>query len=130
MNNIFFDGSTQLNSVCVYDESGKRYIMKRIDEVCTNNELEYYALLVAVRYVNRSNYKLVDCMFIGDSELIIKQMKGEYGARRGNMKMLRQKVADEIFRGGYVGLELADFFKWVPRDENMAGKYLDRAMRK
>ena len=122
---IYFDGSTALNSVCFYDKSKDSYEITRLHGKYTNNELEYHALYKAVDYVRHYYPSLDDTCFIGDSEVIIKQMKGQYECKAGNLKPLRVRI---IARAG-PRLNIRNF-KWVPRDQNLAGIILEDELNK
>lgn len=61
----------------------------------TNNVAEYKALITALQEAKRLGARKV--MIRGDSELIIKQMRGEYRVKHPDMKPLYD-VAMELFR--------------------------------
>jgi len=123
MHKIYFDGGTRLNSVCIYDEELKFYDVTKMTEPMTNNQLEYTALYAAILYAY-SKYLLRDCCFIGDSELIIRQMQGEYVITNPILKILNKKVTNYIAKVDEVP-PVVSMFKWVRREENLAGIYLE-----
>lgn len=123
MHRIYFDGGTALSAICYYDETCDKYFVKKIPAPLTNNQLEYAALLEAVNYANGQYGDIHEVVFVGDSELIIKQMKGENQVRKFHLKELFNKVK---FKLKIENIEdFADNFLWVPRDENKAGIYLE-----
>jgi ribonuclease HI len=76
----------------------------------TNNVAEYRALLLGIdraRALGATELELV-----GDSELIVKQVRGEYRVKDASLRKLHSKVK----------AALADFDRWsirnVPREEN------------
>lgn len=76
----------------------------------TNNEAEYCAILFALEQAMRLSPREVH--IFSDSEVIIRQLRGEYGANIAAMQQLRDRV-----------LALAERFPCVtftriPRDEN------------
>ena len=84
----------------------------------TNNVAEYMALIRALECLKERGIK-DKVIIMGDSQLVIKQLKGEYRVRSERMKPLYQK-AKELLKG--VDYEL----KWVPRRLN---EYADRLSR-
>jgi ribonuclease HI len=108
----------------------------------TNNEAEYYALLKALSIIEmknappvvpgqqvappppttktRAKKKGVPIEIFSDSQLIVKQVKGEYQVTDRRLQDLRDKATKIIDRIGPVSL------KWVPREENPAGKWMEK----
>jgi ribonuclease HI len=74
----------------------------------TNNEAEYYALLKALELIVRS-----------DSKLVVNQVNGEWRVEDEKLIDLSEKARDLIKNIGSVRLE------WVPREENLAGLWLE-----
>ncbi len=58
--------------------------------VCTNNEAEYKALLLGLRTAHSSKVKDLTCYL--DSELVVKQLTGEYRVKNSNLKDLYTQV--------------------------------------
>ncbi|MDD3398234.1 MAG: ribonuclease HI family protein [Candidatus Methanomethylophilaceae archaeon] len=56
--------------------------------VATNNEAEYQGLISALG--TAIDYKTDDAEFVMDSELVVKQMKGEYKVKSPHLKKLHQ----------------------------------------
>src|SRR5881398_2365854 len=61
---------------------------------CTNNVAEYRALITAMEEAKRLGAKRI--VIRGDSELIIKQMKGEYRVKHPDMKVLYEEAQNLI----------------------------------
>jgi ribonuclease HI len=61
---------------------------------CTNNVAEYRALITAMEEAKKLGAKKI--LIRGDSELIIKQMKGEYRVKHPDMKVLYEEAQDLI----------------------------------
>lgn len=81
----------------------------------TNNVAEYNGLLIGLAMAAKQGVQeLLICM---DSELIIKQLKGEYRIKDANMVSLASKV--KILLENFSKIEL----KHVPREQN---KFADR----
>ncbi len=83
----------------------------------TNNQAEYLALILGLKEcVNRGVTSLEVC---GDSELVIRQLTGEYQVKHKKLKPLH-KVASELV----AALPSRPRFKWIPREENTAADSL------
>jgi len=61
---------------------------------CTNNIAEYEALMLGLKLLKRVGAKQI--MVRGDSELIIKQIKGEYAAKHPRLRAYRNVVLDAL----------------------------------
>jgi ribonuclease HI len=75
--------------------------------VCTNNEAEYHALISALERASMLGSREVTCHL--DSELVVKQLNGEYRIRKPELKVLWQKVNTLKMRFNKT------VFIWVPR---------------
>ena len=84
----------------------------------TNNLAEYEALLAAARWLVDEGIE-EKTVIKGDSELVIKQMKGEYRISSATSR----KYAPEIKRL-LQGRDVS--FSWVPREENQEADRLSR----
>ena len=96
---------------------------KEIGET-TNNEAEYQALIFAMKHVNRHHPEKI--IFHSDSELMIRQMKGEYKIKEPNI----QKLFLEAWNRKIDFAKPIEFVI-IPREENqeadrMANKALDQ----
>jgi ribonuclease HI len=113
---VEFDGASRGNpgrsavGYVLRDESGT---VKREGEVigeATNNEAEYVALLRGLVEARELGYCVVEA--VGDSELIVKQVRGDWRCKADNLKPLY----DEVVRTaeGFDGFEI----RHVPRGTN------------
>jgi ribonuclease HI len=112
--------------VVIEDHAGRR-----IDEfhqflgTQTNNFAEYSALVAALEYALRNHFRALK--ILSDSELLVKQMKGEYKVRSAPLQDLHAK-AKALIR------ELDAFaIQHIPREENreadhLANVAMDKAM--
>jgi len=76
----------------------------------TNNVAEYQALIAGLEAARRHGAdRLLVCM---DSELVVRQMTGEYRVKHPGLKPLHQKAKDALERLGQVR------FRAVRREEN------------
>lgn len=59
---------------------------------CSNNEAEYEALIAGLKILRKLNAKSIS--IYGDSELVIRQVRGEYQAKHPRMEAYRNAVLD------------------------------------
>lgn len=125
---IYTDGVSRGNpgdagiGIIIKDASGKvideigRYI-----GIATNNIAEYSALIAALKYAVR--HKAGSMKIFSDSELMVKQMNGEYRVKDGNIAILF-KEAQELLK------KIGSFtIRHIPREENReADKLANRAV--
>ena len=94
---IFADGASRGNpgpaaiGVTIKDERGRliTFISQRIGRA-TNNQAEYRAIIAALEEATRLGAKQVDIKM--DSELVVRQINGEYRVKKATLKPLYQKV--------------------------------------
>ncbi len=94
---IFADGASRGNpgpaaiGVTIKDKRGKliTLISQRIGRA-TNNQAEYRAIIAALEESVRLGVKQVDIKM--DSELVVKQISGEYRVKKATLKPLYQQV--------------------------------------
>jgi ribonuclease HI len=60
----------------------------------TNNVAEYRALLLGLERARELGAREVE--LVGDSELVVRQVKGEYKVKHADLKPLRDRVADAL----------------------------------
>ncbi len=94
---VFTDGGARGNpghaaiAYVVQSETGKTLVKDaHYVGVCTNNQAEYKALLAALDNAAAQNADTVICY--SDSELVIKQITGEYRVKNQDLRELWQKV--------------------------------------
>lgn len=120
--NIFTDGASRGNpghsgaGVAIYQDKVlldtiSLYLGKK-----TNNEAEYLALIAALEFVkeHKLNGKI---NIFADSQLLVKQMKGEYKVKAPTIIPLFGRVNGLVF-----GLDIK--YYWIRREENMVADSL------
>lgn len=122
---IYFDGGTALNSICIHDYFGEKTLVEYIDTEKTSNQLEYLALIKAVKYVNSLDDKISRCSFIGDSRLVICQMNKTFKIKNNKLRYLNKEIISLLKTECYDAK-----FKWVPREQNLAGVHLEEILNK
>jgi ribonuclease HI len=78
--------------------------------IATNNVAEYNGLLAALRYALDYGYR--DVRVKADSELLVKQMRGEYKVKHPGLQPLHQEARALAARVGHVT------FEHIPRELN------------
>jgi ribonuclease HI len=114
---IFSDGASRGNpgpsgiGAVIFDAHGKvvHEIARYIGEV-TNNVAEYKALIAALEYCEK--HKLSPVEVLADSQLMIRQLAGEYKVKHENIKPLYQEAQTHLRHLKVTG------YKHVPREEN------------
>ncbi len=94
---IYTDGGSRGNpgsAACAFvvkDEEGKVIYKegKYLGET-TNNQAEYSGLLEGIKYALKNGYKDIDIYM--DSELVVKQIKGEYKVKDQGLKEMKAQV--------------------------------------
>mgnify|MGYP003337893232 CR=1 FL=1 len=112
---IFVDGSGGKNSGYGYfvKETGDSFYEKKSD--LTNNQAEYLAIISVLKKFENSNETI--CIF-SDSKNTVNQLNHEFAINNEQLRELA-RVAWSIM-GNFSDLSI----KWIPRNQNIAGKML------
>jgi ribonuclease HI len=95
--------------------------LKQALEPCTNNVAEYKGLLAALRWA--VTHRTTSLRVRSDSELLVKQMRGEYRVKSSGLQPLYEEACALARRIGRVT------FEHVPRELNMeADRLANEAM--
>jgi len=115
---VFSDGGARGNpgpaaiAFIIQSETGQAVIARSsYIGVCTNNQAEYRALLAALEAVAARKTEKVICHL--DSELVVKQLSGEYMVKNKELKQLWKKVQAMVNQFKEVK------FVNVPRDQSV-----------
>jgi len=94
---------------------------KKVEEAgdVTNNQAEYLALIRGLEIALQRKISKVE--MLSDSELLVKQIKGEYRIRSKNLISLHKKAKELISR--FDSFEM----RWIPREQNLAGRLLAKS---
>ena len=92
--------------------SGSGLAAEPMSEQATNNVAEYTALLKALEWLYENGHATSKVVVIGDSQLVVKQMAGEFRVKNKQIIPLFQKAA--LMRKKFADLTIA----WVPREQN------------
>lgn len=115
---VYTDGGARGNpgaaalGVVIYDGGEKIATLKRYIGEATNNVAEYEALIAGLTEVSERGFseRVVEVRM--DSELIVKQMRGEYKVKDANLKILHARAREALQALSSVS------FVHIPREEN------------
>lgn len=125
---LYTDGGARGNpgpaalGAAIYNE--KHELVHTISEYLgktTNNQAEYQGLIAGLSACKKLGASAVDCFL--DSELLVKQMKGEYRVKNTDLKLLHEqaRLLVNIFH--------RITFRHIPREKNaMADQLVNEAL--
>ncbi len=128
---VFCDGGSRGNpgksaSAFVIEEDGKLiYSEAKYLGVETNNFAEYSAVLSALYWLKANKQELKkEIIFILDSELVVKQINGDYKIKNKNLKIIFLKIKNIL--GGLFRFQGNQkiIFKNVSREKNKRADFL------
>jgi len=90
----------------------------------TNNFAEYKALDMALKWLKDSGYPVEHVEIFCDSELVVKQLRGEYRVKSRNLKDLYRQVKARLL--GFRSVRVS----WIPREENRLADWLVKTILK
>ena len=132
---VYTDGGSRGNpgpsgiGVVICNSAGK--VIKEYGEFLgsrfTNNEAEYSAVISAMKKIKslfgKGKVKSLELEFFADSELVVKQLNGEYKILNKNIQPLFLLAWNAKLDFGKVS------FKHIPREQNkQADKWVNRAI--
>lgn len=91
-----------------------------LGEYTSNNVAEYHALIAALRWLVDNGYAGRPLVVRGDSQLVIRQLRGEYRVRAPHLKRLHEEASSLLGLFRVVGLE------WIDRGLNEEADRLSR----
>ena len=113
--NIYVDGSGGSNSGFGFfvKETGESYYKKEPN--ITNNQAEYTAIIMVLKkFLDHDN----EVNIYSDSKNTVSQLNHEYAINNDQLRTLAMEAWNLM--GKYSNLKI----KWIPRNENLAGKML------
>ena len=93
---LYIDGASDLHSKTagiggvIYNSDKELFSFSEYLHDSTNNEAEYKALIAGLKYL--LEFKLLNPIIFSDSELIVKQVNGEYKVKNERMKILHSEA--------------------------------------
>ena len=88
-------------------------------ERATNNVAEYCGAIAALEWIRRQRFRGA-VVVLGDSQLIIEQMRGEYEVRSDRLRPYHEHLQRLVAELGEVR------FDWIPREENARADALSK----
>lgn len=120
---VYFDGGydrstseSGLGVVIYYEQNGKSYRLRRNASTTglnSNNEAEYAALNLSIVELDLLNVHHLPVRFIGDSQVVINQMSGEWPAYEKDLSNWADRIDEKLKE---LGIEPE--YELVPRKEN------------
>lgn len=103
---VYFDGGfdhetsqSGLGCVIYYEQSGKSYRLRRnapSAELTSNNEAEYAALHLCIQELELLNVHHLPVRFIGDSQVVINQMSGDWPALEKDLSSWADRIDEKL----------------------------------
>ncbi len=118
MKKFYTDGSSTIgikSAHCVTDETGKPIYYQEqtnTDKIFTNNEEEYRGVISALKLCAEGDE------IYTDSLLVVNQVSGAYKIKKEHLRPYREEVVKLL-------IEKKVKLRWIPRDENLAGKHFE-----
>jgi len=113
---IYSDAGSFKSRLCIYDDLKRKRYISYEKRGKSNNVLEYLALNKALKYV-LDTYPNDKVQVFSDSQLIVKQVAGEY-------KINSMDLLHECFKCRELLNPNIKIF-WCPRNKNKAGNILE-----
>ncbi|MFC4714380.1 reverse transcriptase-like protein [Planococcus dechangensis] len=120
---VYYDGGFDRHSkraglgcVIYYKQSGNDYRLRKntaIDELESNNEAEYAALMMAVQELELLGVHHLPVRFIGDSRILVNQMTGEWAVPEQTLARWADRIDQRLEKLG-----IHPEYEFVPRKEN------------
>ena len=121
---LYVDGAADLHSRTagiggvIYRNGEELFSFSEHLKNATNNEAEYLALIRGLEEL--IGFKLLNAEIFADSELIVKQLNGEYKVKNERMQNLHKKAMKLFQKFNYWSL------KHVPREKNTVADKLSK----
>lgn len=113
-------GPAGIGAVIEFDDGKKVEISEKIGET-TNNVAEYQAILKALKVALKNGVTEAECFL--DSELVVKQLNGEYRIKDPKLAYLANEIVKEKVRFSEIT------FNSIPREKNKAAdKLVNKAL--
>ncbi|MEK3853479.1 reverse transcriptase-like protein [Cytobacillus sp. FSL H8-0458] len=120
---VFFDGGFNkdtgqagLGAVIYFKQGKKKYRVRAnelFDEMDNNNEAEYAAIYYTLNLLEEMGAHHMTCEFKGDSQVVLKQLEGEWPCYEENLNRWLDRIEEKIKKLG-----ILPRYKSIPRNEN------------
>lgn len=120
---LYFDGGYNnetneagLGAVIYYRQGKKKYRLRaneRIEEMESNNDAEYAAIFFALNILEDLGVHHLPCDIIGDSQVVLKQLEGEWPCYEENLNQWLDRIEEKIKKLG-----IQPRYQAIPRKDN------------
>lgn len=120
---VFFDGGFNketsqagLGAVIYFKQGKKKYRVRAnelFDEMDNNNEAEYAAIYYTLNLLEEMGVHHMTCEFKGDSQVVLKQLEGEWPCYEENLNRWLDRIEEKIKKLG-----ILPRYRPIPRNEN------------
>lgn len=120
---VYFDGgfdrgtnNSGLGCVIYYEQNGKSFRLRKnayANGLVSNNEAEYAALNLSLVELDLLNVHGMTVRFIGDSQVVINQMNGEWPSYEEELATWADRIDERLKR-----LKITPEYELVPRKDN------------
>lgn len=112
---VWFDGCClgnpgPMGAGAVVQADRERKVLSRAFGLGTNNQAEYHGLILGLRHASGMGADTVTVH--GDSQLVLRQLDGQYAVKSPGLKALHAEA--RVLLARFAKVELA----WVPREQN------------
>ncbi|MGP4082937.1 ribonuclease H family protein [Pseudalkalibacillus sp. R45] len=107
---VYFDGGFDLETkqsglgcVIYYEQNGKSFRLRKnasVEQLETNNEAEYAALHISLKELELLEVHHLPVKFIGDSQVVINQLKGEWACVEEGLSKWADRVDEKLSKMG------------------------------
>ncbi|MGP4060814.1 reverse transcriptase-like protein [Halobacillus sp. H74] len=120
---VYFDGGFEIDNrksglgcAIYYEQNGKSMRLRKnakVEELATNNEVEYAALYLAIQELEMLNVKNLPVTFSGDSQVVIKQLNEEWPTMDDVLLNWAERIDEKLEQMG-----ITPSFELITRKDN------------
>jgi ribonuclease HI len=129
--NLYFDGGNE-KDIAAWAVVGivEQTVIAKLTGLCdyrlpqTNNIAEWSALYHAILFAHTEQENYDEILIMGDSELVVKQINGEYAVGAPHLKPFLKKS-----KGVLDKIKTPCKIQWIPREKNTLPDSLGRTLR-
>jgi ribonuclease HI len=107
-------GWNELYSKICYGTNENNFVIDKVYLNWTNNEAEYQAMLKTLLVADRND------LIFSDSQLVVNQINEKFNCNEEHLKRLQVRCREIMLKKDIT-------IKWIPRNKNFAGIFLEKA---
>jgi ribonuclease HI len=119
-------GTAAIAFIALNDKGETAKADSRFIGVHTNNQAEYEALLFALKFASNAQAQEVVCHL--DSELVVKQLNGEYAVKNNELCLLWRKLKGCFKKISFINVPRSN--PQIERADELVNKTLDQQAKK